>query len=138
MSNMMQSPNPEPSLTYIDANGLRFAFLEEGHGPLVLLLHGFPDTAHTWDFVRPRVAQKGYRVVAPFLRGYHPSGIPDRDPDGETISRDVLALITALGESSAIVVAHDWGAAAAYGAASLEPTRVRKLVTLTIPHPATL
>jgi pimeloyl-ACP methyl ester carboxylesterase len=123
-------------LKFVDANGLKFAYLEEGSGPLVLLLHGFPDTAHSWDHVRPLIAKKGYRVVAPFMRGYAPTGIPDRDPDQEIIARDALALITALGAESAVVVGHDWGAAAAYGAASLEPARVEKLITVAIPHPA--
>ncbi|MCU1283417.1 MAG: epoxide hydrolase [bacterium] len=125
-------------LQRVAANGLDFAYFEEGTGPLVLLLHGFPDTAHTWDDVRPRIAQKGYRVVSPFMRGYRPTAIPERDADAETLARDALALIPALGASSAIVVGHDWGAAAAYGAAALEPARVEKLVALAIPHPATL
>ena len=96
---------------FVDANGLRFAYLEEGRGPLVLLVHGFPDTAHSWDHVRPLIAAKGYRVVAPFTRGYSPTAIPDHDADLETLARDVLALIPALGETSAIVVGHDFGAA---------------------------
>jgi pimeloyl-ACP methyl ester carboxylesterase len=121
---------------FVDANGLKFAYLEEGTGPLVLLLHGFPDTPHTWDHVRPLIAKKGYRAVSPFMRGYAPTGIPDRDADQETIAKDALALITALGEESAIVIGHDWGAAAAYGAASLDPERVKKLITVAIPHPA--
>jgi pimeloyl-ACP methyl ester carboxylesterase len=126
----------EPRFAF--ANGLRFAFLEEGAGPLVLLLHGFPDTAHTWDHVRPRIAAAGFRAVSPFMRGYRPTAIPDRDADQETIARDALALVEALGESSAVLVGHDWGASAAYGAASLDARRVRKLVTVAIPHPATL
>lgn len=125
-------------LRYVDANGLRFAYLEEGQGPLVLLLHGFPDTAHTWDDVRPRLAAKGYRAVSPWMRGYKPTAIPPRDADAETIARDALALVAALGEESAFVVGHDWGALAAYGAAALEPARVRKLFVVGIPHPATL
>lgn len=127
-----------PDLRYVDANGLRFAYLEDGHGPLVLLLHGFPDTARSWDHARARIAAKGYRAVSPWLRGYAPTAIPDRDADLETLGRDALALIEALGETSAIVVGHDWGAAAAYAAASLAPTRLRKLVVIGIPHPATL
>src|ERR1700677_17263 len=123
---------------YVDANGLRFAYLEEGAGPLVLLLHGFPDTAHTWDDLRPRIAAHGYRVVAPFMRGYDPSGIPDRDADQETLARDPLALIDALGERDAVVIGHDWGALAAYGAAALGPDRVKKLFAIGIPHPAAL
>jgi len=122
----------------IEANGLNFAYLDEGSGPLVLMLHGFPDTAHTWDHLRPRIAAKGYRAVSPFMRGYHPSGIPDRDVDQETLARDPLALIDALGASDAVIIGHDWGASAAYGAAGLDPDRVRKLFVIGIPHPATL
>jgi pimeloyl-ACP methyl ester carboxylesterase len=126
------------TLTHVEANGLRFACIEEGKGPLVVLVHGFPDTAHTWDHVRPLIAAKGYRAVSPFLRGYHPTQVPAEDADQETIARDVLALITALGETEAVVIGHDWGASAAYGAAALDPSRVRKLVTVGIPHPAAL
>ena len=125
-------------IRYVDANGLRFAYLEEGSGPLVLLLHGFPDTAHTWDDLRPRIAADGYRAVSPFMRGYHPTAIPDRDPDQETLAGDPLALIEALGARDAIVIGHDWGASAAYGAAALGPDRVKKLFVIGIPHPATL
>ena len=121
------------------ANGLQFTCLEEGSGPLVLLLHGFPDTAHTWDDVRPALAAKGFRAVSPFLRGYHPTAIPaDAKYDGDTLGRDVLGLIEALGAESAMVVGHDWGASAAYSAAALGPERVRLLVTVAIPHPASL
>lgn len=123
----------------LHANGLRFAFLEEGAGPLVLLLHGFPDTAHTWDAVRPALAAAGYRAVSPFMRGYVPTEIPAAEAyDGDTLGRDVLALIEALGEEKAIVVGHDWGASAAYSAATLGPDRVELLVTLAIPHLASI
>jgi pimeloyl-ACP methyl ester carboxylesterase len=123
---------------YVTANGIRFAYLEEGEGPLVLLMHGFPDTAHTWDDIRPKIAAKGYRAVSPFLRGYAPSEIPKHDTDQETLARDVLELITALGEKQAILIGHDWGATAVYGAAAIDPSRVSKLIALAIPHPATL
>ncbi len=72
------------------------------------------------------------------MRGYHPTAIPDRDADQETLARDALALIDALGASEAIVIGHDWGASAAYGAAALGPDRVKKLFVLAIPHPAAL
>ena len=126
------------AIQFVHANGLKFAYIEEGSGPLVLLMHGFPDTAHTWDDLRPRIAAHGYRAVSPFMRGYHPSAIPDRDPDQETLARDPLALIEALGAREAIVIGHDFGATAAYGAAALGPDRVKKLFTLAIPHPAAL
>ncbi len=120
----------------IRANGLDFAYLSEGTGPLVLLLHGFPDTAHTWDRAMSALAAAGYRAVAPFMRGYHPTSIPaDGRYDRDTLGRDVLALIEALGEQPAILVGHDWGASAAYSAATLGPERVKLLVTMAIPHP---
>jgi pimeloyl-ACP methyl ester carboxylesterase len=123
----------------VEANGLRFACLEEGRGPLVLLVHGFPDTAHSWDAVRPALAAAGYRAVSPFTRGYAPTETPrDGRYDSDTLGRDLLALVEALGEKSAIVVGHDWGASAAYAAAALDPARVRLLVTLAIPHPASI
>ena len=63
-------------IRFVTANGLRFALLEEGEGPLVLMLHGFPDTPQTWDVARPALAAAGFRVVTPFMRGYHPTEIP--------------------------------------------------------------
>ena len=120
---------------HIDADGLRFAYLEEGTGPLVLLLHGFPDTAHTWDAVRPALARAGFRAVSPNTRGYWPTAIPsDGDYGAERLGRDVIALLDALGERQAIVVGHDFGATAAYSAANLAPERIRFLVTMAIPH----
>lgn len=125
-------------MNFLEANGLRFAYLTEGQGPLVLLVHGFPDTAHTWREVMPALAAKGYRAVAPFLRGYAPSGLPARDTDALTLAHDVVALIDALGEKDATLIGHDWGASAVYGATSLAPHKVRRLFALAIPHPATL
>jgi pimeloyl-ACP methyl ester carboxylesterase len=126
-------------LRTVRANGLTFAYLESGQGPLVLLLHGFPDTAYGWDPVRPALAQAGFRVVAPFLRGYAPTEIPSaEDYHADTLGRDTAALITALGAEQAIVVGHDWGAAAAFAVANQSPERVRLLVTVAVPHPASL
>jgi pimeloyl-ACP methyl ester carboxylesterase len=123
----------------VEANGLRFEVLEEGRGPLVLLLHGFPDTAHTWDRTRPALAAAGYRAVSPFMRGYAPTEVPsDGDYRIDTLARDAAGLIEALGEEQAIVIGHDWGATAAYGAAILYPERVRFLVTVAIPHLASV
>ena len=127
------------TLKTIRANGLNFAYLEEGSGPLVLLLHGFPDTAHTWDQTRPALAAAGFRAVSPFTRGYAPTEVPaSGDYRIDALASDAAALIEALGETSAIVVGHDWGASAAFGAAIQFPERVRLLVTLAIPHPASL
>jgi pimeloyl-ACP methyl ester carboxylesterase len=128
-----------PHLRMVAANGLDFAILEEGSGPLVLLLHGFPDTAHTWSHTLPVLAKAGYRAVAPFTRGYAPTSIPTTEDYGaDTLGRDALALIEALGEKSAILIGHDWGASAAYSAAGLGPERIRFLITVAIPHPAAI
>jgi pimeloyl-ACP methyl ester carboxylesterase len=122
----------------ITANGLEFSYLAAGpeDGPLALLLHGFPDTAHTWSDLLPRLAERGFRAVAPFMRGYHPTAIPDLgDYSVLTLGRDAVALIEALGRARAVVIGHDWGAYAAYAAASLRPDLLSKLVTVAIPHP---
>lgn len=127
---------PEEGVSFVDANGQSFGYFEEGEGPLVVLLHGFPDTPHTWDDIRPLIAAQGYRVVTPFLRGYAPTSFPDQDDYGaQTLGEDVLALIAALGEEQAHLVGHDFGAMSAYAATSLEPERVLTLTTLAIPHP---
>jgi pimeloyl-ACP methyl ester carboxylesterase len=121
---------------FVDANGLRFGYLDQGGGPLVLLVHGFPDTAFTWDRALPALAEAGYHAVAPFTRGYAPTEIPaDGAYDTDTLGKDVIAMIVALGGNDAIVVGHDWGASAAYAAAAMAPERVRMLVTVGIPHP---
>jgi len=128
-----------PTLQTIQANGLRFAYLEEGSGPLVLLLHGFPDTPQTWDATRPALAAAGFRAVTPFTRGYAPTEIPAGEAyDPETLGRDAIALIEALGEEKAFLVGHDWGASAAFSAAGLAPERLRMLITVAIPHPASI
>ena len=129
----------QQDLKYITANNLRFAYYEAGIGSLILLLHGFPDTSQTWSEIQPQLAASGFRVVAPFMRGYSPTEAPaDGNYSALTLGQDVLALIEALGETRAIVIGHDWGAFAAYAAANLDPQRVSKLITLAIPHPGTL
>ena len=125
-----------PDVKFVDANGIRFAYLEEGQGPLVLLFHGFPETARTWRTVQHRIAAAGYHVVAPYMRGYPPTSFaPDGDYSVPTLGNDVVALIDAFGGGSAIVVGHDWGASAVYTAATNNPAKISKLVALSVPHP---
>ena len=114
----------------VTANGVRFATLEAGDGPLVLCLHGFPDHARSFRHQLPVLAAAGFRAVAPFLRGYAPTEIPaDGRFQSALLAQDAVALIAALGYDSAVVFGHDWGAIAAYGAAILAPTKVTKLIT---------
>jgi pimeloyl-ACP methyl ester carboxylesterase len=130
-----------PELKHARANGLEFAYFEEGDGPLVLIAHGFPDTAHTWDVVRPALASAGYRAVTPFMRGYHPSEVPKHeDFHSDTLGRDLLALADKLKreDEKAIFIGHDWGASAVYSAAGIAPETMRLMITLAIPHPAAM
>lgn len=128
----------EEDLQFVEANGLRFAYVERGTGPLVLMMHGFPDTPHTWDHIMAPVAAAGYRVVAPYMRGYAPTGVPEKDTTIEILGQDVVALVQALGAESAILIGHDWGSAAVFSAACIAPHRVSKLVSVAIPHPASI
>jgi pimeloyl-ACP methyl ester carboxylesterase len=120
---------------FVEANGMRFAYLEAGKGPLVLLFHGYPETARSWSAVQRKVAGAGYRVVAPFMRGYPPTSLAaDGDYGAATLGRDVIGLIDALGADSAVVVGHDWGALAVYSAVAQKPEKISKLVAIAIPH----
>lgn len=121
----------------VQANGLRFHFLEMGDGPLVLCLHGFPDHARSFRHQLPALATAGYRAVAPFLRGYAPTDIPSNGPyQIAALAQDAVALIDALGSKPAVVFGHDWGATAAYGAAVLAPEKITKLITAAVPYPS--
>ena len=125
-------------MNYISANGLKFAYLEQGEGPLVVLLHGFPDTAYTWSHQMQALAANGYRVVAPFLRGYPPTEIPlDGYYDKATLASDVAALIGSLGGGVPVhLVGQDWGAITAYAVLAAHPELVRRAVVMAVPHPA--
>ena len=125
-------------MQHVHANGLDFAYLEQGSGPLVLMLHGFPDTPHTWSHQMPALAAAGYRVVAPFLRGYHPTAIPSHGYyDKATLVTDVVALIHALGGGEPVyLVGQDWGAIVSYAVLAAFPQLIRRAVVMAVPHPA--
>ncbi len=125
-------------MQHVHANGLDFAYLEQGSGPVVLMLHGFPDTAHTWSHQMPALAAAGYRVVAPFLRGYYPTAIPANGYcDKATLATDVAELIRALGGGEpAHLVGQDWGASVSYAVLAAFPQLVRRAVVMAVPHPA--
>jgi pimeloyl-ACP methyl ester carboxylesterase len=121
---------------------LRVAYLEDGpeDGPLALCLHGFPDTAWTWRHLLPALAGAGFRAVAPWLRGYAPTGVPADGRFGTAaLAEDANGLHEALGgDGRAVVIGHDWGASAAYGAVTTGPERWSRIVTLAVPRPSTL
>jgi len=121
------------------AGGQTFRYVDSGEGPLVLLFHGFPDVPRSWDSIRARLNDAGYRTVAPYLRGYHPSTFSSRKFRAPDLADDVALLLDALGEpSAAAVVGHDWGTPMAYGGATKYPDRVEKIVAIGIPHPLAL
>ncbi len=122
----------------VTANGIEFGVLELGSGPLALCLHGFPDSAHTWRYLLPELAQAGFRAVAPFMRGYAPTSlaVDGRYQLGALVA-DAVALHDALGgDEHAVLIGNDWGAETGYGAAALAPERWRKLVTIAVPPAA--
>lgn len=129
---------------FVQANRLRFAIQTWGatsaEAPLALCLHGFPDHPMTWRHLGPSLARAGYRVVAPWMRGYAPTEVPGTagggagryDPD--TLAADANSLHRALGgDDRAVIVGHDWGAFATYRATAAAPERWRAAVTLAVP-----
>jgi pimeloyl-ACP methyl ester carboxylesterase len=122
----------------IQANDLNISYFAAGldnDGPLAICLHGFPDSAHTWRHLLPRLADAGYRAVAPFLRGYAPTEVPS---DGRfqtaASAMDALALRDALGGGAdSVIIGHDWGAIITHIAANVRPDAFAKVVTMAVP-----
>jgi pimeloyl-ACP methyl ester carboxylesterase len=122
----------------VSANGVRLHAAEAGEGPLVLLLHGFPQFWWAWRAQLVGLAAAGLRVVAPDLRGYGASDKPPRGYDLPTAAADAAAVVRALGEQDAVVVGSDWGGLVGWTMAALHPRTVRKLVVLGSAHPRRL
>jgi epoxide hydrolase 4 len=122
---------------YADLGEVRLHYVEAGEGPLVVLLHGFPEFWFSWRFQIPALASAGLRVVAPDMRGYNlstrPSGVPAYDID--RLAGDVRDLIHERGAKSAFLAGHDWGAAVAWVTAMNHPEVVERLAILNVPHP---
>jgi pimeloyl-ACP methyl ester carboxylesterase len=123
----------------VSVNGVSLHCLVEGEGPLVVLLHGFPESSHAWHKQVPALA-KHYRVVAPDLRGYGGSDKPKGIAAYRTsvLADDIVALIRAFGAERAHIVGHDWGGGVAWTVAIEHPEAVDRLVALNCPHPAVM
>ncbi|WP_327673848.1 alpha/beta fold hydrolase [Kitasatospora sp. NBC_00458] len=120
---------------HVEVNGVRLHVAEQGEGPLVLLLHGFPESWYSWRHQFAPLAEAGYRVVAVDQRGYARSEQP-ASVDAYTLLHlvgDASALIGALGEERAVLVGHDWGAPVAWTTATLRPDLVRGVAGLSVP-----
>jgi pimeloyl-ACP methyl ester carboxylesterase len=122
----------------VSANGVRLHAAEAGEGPLVLLLHGFPQFWWAWRHQLTGLAAAGLRVVAPDLRGYGASDKPPRGYDLPTAAADAAAIVRALGEQEAVVVGSDWGGLVGWTMAALHPRSVRRLVVVSAAHPRRL
>ncbi len=129
----MQSAREETAII----RGERFHFLEWGdaHAPVVLCLHGFPDVPRTWAPLAEGLVRAGYRVVAPWMRGYSPSTL--RGPfDVDNLAADAVAFADHVSPNAPVrIVGHDWGAAVTYSALMLAPSRFSHAATLAVPHP---
>ena len=132
-----QAATPDSvSHRFIEANGLRIHFAEMGSGPLVILCHGFPELWYSWRYQIPALAQAGYHVVAPDLRGYGQTSQPE-DSSTYTLLHlvgDLVGLLDVLGEQQAILISHDWGSSLAWHAALLRPDRFPALVVMSVPY----
>jgi pimeloyl-ACP methyl ester carboxylesterase len=136
MSALPESP-VELTDGYADVGGgVRLHYVEAGSGPLLVLLHGFPEFWYSWRRQIPALAAAGFHVVAPDMRGYNLSDRPTgwRSYRMDALAGDIAGLIRHFGDEPANLVGHDWGAAVAYGVAMYHPDVVRRLAILNVPH----
>jgi pimeloyl-ACP methyl ester carboxylesterase len=121
---------------FVKTNGIKLHYVTAGKGPLLILLHGFPEFWYTWRHQIPALA-KHFQVVAPDLRGYNDSDKPPHVSDYKlsTVTQDIVGLIKALGHKKAHIVGHDWGGAVGWDMAVHHPEVIDHLVILNSPHP---
>ncbi len=113
-------------------------YVTQGEGPLIVLLHGFPEFWYSWRYQIPFLAGHGYNVVAPDLRGYNDTDKPRKGYDIPTLLRDIEGLIKGLGQQKAVIVGHDWGGALAWLFAINYPAMTERLIVMNAPHPAAM
>ena len=138
-NNTMISPSPVDGVTFrfIEANDLRMRIAEAGDsGPLLLLAHGWPESWYSWRHQLTFFAEAGYRVVAPDMRGYGETDKPPRveDYDIVQLANDMVGVLDALGEESAIMAGHDWGSIVAWNTVLLHPDRFSALIAMSVPY----
>ncbi len=120
----------------IETNGVKLHIAEAGSGPLVLLVHGWPELWYSWRHQLPALADAGFHAVAPDVRGYGQSDLPQpiEAYSLKSMLPDFTGILDALGEKTAVIVGHDWGAALAWNSAALYPERYRAVVGMSVPH----
>lgn len=132
------TPSPVPGVSFrmVETNGIKLRVAEAGSGPLVVLVHGWPESWYSWRHQIPAIAAAGYRVIAPDMRGYGKSDKPAavEDYDINHTSADIVGLIDAMGAEKAIVIGHDWGAIVTWNTALLHPDRVSAMIAMSVPN----
>ncbi len=126
----------EISQRTIESNGIKLRIAEAGSGPLVLMLHGFPESWYSWRHQLPALAAAGYHAVAPDIRGYGGSDKPEDIAaySMKELVADAVGVLDALGEKTAVVVGHDWGSPMAWHCALLHPDRFRAVAAMSVPY----
>ena len=135
--NMENSPIEGVKFSFIETNGIRMRLAEMGSdGPLVLFAHGWPESWYSWRHQLTALSEAGFRVVAPDMRGYGETDAPEEIDkyDIEQLSADMVGILDALGEETATIVGHDWGAPVASHSALIYPDRFTKLVIMSVPY----
>lgn len=125
---------------YAELNGIKYHYVEAGEGPLIVLMHGFPEFWYSWRKQIPVLAQAGFKVVAPDMRGYNETDKPEgvANYDIELIQQDMIALVKHLGYEKAVIVGHDWGGGVAWQLGQDHPEIIDKLIILNCPPVAVL
>jgi pimeloyl-ACP methyl ester carboxylesterase len=129
-------PTPQPTLRYIESNGIRMRIAEMGSGPLVILVHGWPESWYSWRHQLPALAAAGLHAVAPDMRGYGKSDKPAavEDYDIHHVTGDIVGIVDALGEKTAMLVGHDWGSIVTWHCMLLHPKRFTALAAMSVPY----
>ncbi len=129
-------PEARPTMRFIQSNGIQMRIAEMGTGPLVILVHGWPESWYSWRHQLPALAAAGYHAVAPDMRGYGKTEKPAavEDFDIHHVTADIVGIVDALGEKTAVVVGHDWGSIVAWQCLLLHPDRFTGLVAMSVPY----
>ena len=133
----MTQPPAQPALRFIESNGITMRIAEMGSGPLIILVHGWPESWYSWRHQLPALAAAGYHVVAPDMRGY---GASDRPAAVEALRTSTICAPTSPASSTpsakqtAVLVGHDWGAIVAWHCMLLHPGRFTALAALSVPY----
>ncbi len=127
---------PELQHKYVNSNGIRMHYVEQGEGPLVILCHGWPESWYSWRHQIPALAAAGFRVVAPDQRGYGHTDAPEPIESYNIFNLvgDIVGLVNSLGVESAVIVGHDWGAPVAWNSALLRPDIFRAIALHSVPY----